>query len=75
MTKRIPVDPEYSCALGYAIYCFCSLEWHVVWIIERLDPGYIRKIRGKTTARDFSNNLKGRIKNYSLPAGGAWKRQ
>jgi hypothetical protein len=58
--RRISVDPEYACALGYAIYCYCSLEWNVVWIIERLDPGYIRKIQWKT-ANKFSQGLARRI--------------
>jgi hypothetical protein len=60
-TRRIHVDPEYACALGYAVYCFGSLEWNVVWIIERLDPGYIQKIRGKS-ARNISNDLIARTK-------------
>jgi hypothetical protein len=60
MKERIRVDPEYACVLGYAIYCYCSLEWNVVWIIERLDPGYIRKIQWKTASK-FSRDLAGCI--------------
>jgi hypothetical protein len=59
-TRRIPVDPEYAYALGYAIYCFCYLEWEVAWIIERLDPGYIRNNRGKTAGK-FARDLGDRI--------------
>jgi hypothetical protein len=47
---RISVDPEYTCALGYAIYCFSSLEWNVAWIIERLDPGYSGRFSGRQPA-------------------------
>jgi hypothetical protein len=50
-TRRIPVSPEYANALGYAVYCFCYLEWGAIWIIERFDAKYIHKIQKKTAGQ------------------------
>ena len=40
-----PRDPEYVEALGRAVYNFAYLEWAIVNIIERLEPGYPQEIR------------------------------
>jgi hypothetical protein len=36
---RHPLDPEYSQALGEAVYTFSRLEWNAVWICERIKLG------------------------------------
>src|SRR5262245_32095610 len=36
-----PRDPEYVEARGRAVYNFAYLEWAIVNIIERLEPGYV----------------------------------
>jgi hypothetical protein len=41
MKRRLSVDPEYVCALGYAVYAFSYLEWGAVWLAETLKPNYI----------------------------------
>jgi hypothetical protein len=51
------VSPEYANALGYAVYCFCYLEWGAIWIIERFEPKYIHKIQ-KKTAGQVADHLK-----------------
>ena len=57
-TRRIPVSAEYANALGYAVYCFCYLEWGAIWIIERFKPKYVQKIQAqKITARDVAKKL------------------
>ncbi len=57
-TRRIPVSTEYTNALGYAVYCFCHLEWGAIWIIERFKPKYVHKIQvQKITARDVAKQL------------------
>jgi hypothetical protein len=57
-TRRIPVDPKYASALGYAVYCFCYLEWGAILIIERFKPKYVHKIQvQKITARDVAEKL------------------
>jgi len=53
---RIPVEAAYLSALGRATYNFTYLEWGIVWIAERLRPGYANTVRGKTAgdiAKDF----------------------
>jgi hypothetical protein len=53
---RISVDDSYLRSLGRAIYHFQYLEWGVVYLCERLEPGYIHSVKGKTSkmiARDF----------------------
>jgi hypothetical protein len=57
-TRRIPVSPEYANALGYAVYCFCYLEWGAIGIIERFEPKYVNKIQTqKKTAGDVAKDL------------------
>lgn len=38
---RIPTEPGYAELLGQAIYNFAYMEWNIIWIIERLCPGYL----------------------------------
>lgn len=38
---RIPADDAYTAMLGRAIYNFTYYEWVVVYITERLEPGYL----------------------------------
>lgn len=45
---RQPLDPEYSQALGEAVYTFSILEWNVVWICERIKPGALAALSPKT---------------------------
>ena len=56
-TRRITVSPEYANALGYAVYCFCYLEWHAIWIIEWFHPKYIHQLPRKT-AGQVADHLK-----------------
>ena len=41
MNTRIPVDPRYVQAIGEAVYCFAYYEWMVIYIIQRLKPGFV----------------------------------
>ena len=45
---RIPVEQSYLSAVGRATYNFAYLEWGIVWIVEKLRPGYLNKVRGHT---------------------------
>lgn len=45
---RQPLDPEYSQALGEAVYTFSILEWNAVWICERIKPGALAALNPKT---------------------------
>ncbi len=48
---RISVLPDYSSALGLAVYCFASLEWNAVWCCERIHPGSIEGLEDRTAGR------------------------
>lgn len=40
---RIPHEEEYVAALGRAVYGFAYYEWGVVYLIDRLEPGFVRQ--------------------------------
>ena len=44
---RCPVEKEYVKALGLAAYTFASLEWQVVWCMEKIKPESIHKVVGE----------------------------
>lgn len=41
---RSPVKTEYVKAIGLATYTFASLEWQVVWCMEKIKPESIHKV-------------------------------
>jgi hypothetical protein len=45
---RVPVDDEYSKAIGLAMFAFARLEWNAVWCIEKLAPGSIGPVSERT---------------------------
>lgn len=47
----IPVHPDYTSALGLAVYCFARLEWNAVWCCERIEPGSIESLEERTAGR------------------------
>lgn len=47
----VPIDADYTSALGLAVYCFASLEWNAVWCCERIDPGSINGLEDRTAGR------------------------
>lgn len=56
---KIGVDPDYTSALGLAVYAFASLEWNAVWCCERIEPGSIEALSDRTAGRvaDTLRNL------------------
>ncbi|MGN5222925.1 hypothetical protein [Aeromonas veronii] len=40
-TTRIPVNDEYAALVGKAIYVFAYYEWTIIWIIEKLENGFV----------------------------------
>jgi hypothetical protein len=48
---RISVHPDYTSALGLAVYCFASLEWNAVCCCERIEPGSIASLEDRTAGR------------------------
>jgi hypothetical protein len=41
---RSPVKPDYTAALGLAVFAFATCEWQVVWCIEKIRPGSLSKL-------------------------------
>ncbi len=64
-TTRIPVDDKYSALVGKAVYIFAYYEWTIIWIIERLDKGFLSKYhRGNPmTSGDVKMKLQEVINN------------
>jgi hypothetical protein len=48
---RIALDDDYANGVGRAAYVFAILEWNVVWCAERLQPGFLATIRGRTAGQ------------------------
>jgi len=53
-------DTEYLTALGQAVFSYALLEYRVVWILEKLSPGYISNYRAsfRATASKLARDLK-----------------
>lgn len=48
---RIPVDDSYVLLVGRATYHFAYLEWGIVWIGEKLQPGFLQATRSLTVGK------------------------
>lgn len=48
---KIPVDPDYTSALGLAVYAFAGLEWNAIRCCERLEAGSIDALMDRTAGR------------------------
>lgn len=58
---RIPVDREYVHSIDLAMIAFARLEWIVVWWCQKMKPGYINTVNGKTAGqigKDFAAMVK-----------------
>jgi hypothetical protein len=40
-TMRVPVDNQYAMLIGTAVYVFAYYEWTIIWIIEKLESGFV----------------------------------
>jgi hypothetical protein len=40
-TTRIPIDDQYAATLGKAVYAFAYYEWTIIYIIEKLEAGFV----------------------------------
>jgi hypothetical protein len=65
-------EPEYLQALGAAVYVFARVEWNVMYIVERLRPGYLMetnengKLPDQRTPSTIANDLKAALKKNNL---------
>ncbi|MFZ2157229.1 MAG: hypothetical protein WAV72_14065 [Bradyrhizobium sp.] len=57
-------DAEYLTALGQAVFSYALLEYRVIWILEKLSPGYLNTYR--TSFRTTASKLAGDLKAQSV---------
>ena len=60
MSIRIPFDPDYVQLVGTAVYVFSYYEWTIIYVVERLNPGFVSEYsrKRKMTSGAVSNRLK-----------------
>jgi hypothetical protein len=68
-----PCDPQYIEALGLAVHNFAWLEYHVIWVIEELEPNYWEAYASKAKtagalADDFDRVIKEHAKGHAIEA-------
>ena len=73
MTTRVPFDADYVTLLGTAVYLFSYYEWAIIYVVERLEPGfapeYCRKHRRGMTSGDVSKRFMQAVKRYTGDKG------
>ena len=43
MRTRVPFSESYARLVGIAVYLFSYYEWQVIYIVDELAPGFVRK--------------------------------
>ena|SRR6266542_843447 len=66
-STRVPVDDSYAGLVGKAVYVFAYYEWTIIWIIEKLQGGFVMKYsRGRPmTSGDVRKELQSVIDNQT----------
>ena len=41
MNTRVPLDDDYVKLVGRAVYLFSYYEWAIIYVVERLEPGFV----------------------------------
>jgi len=60
-STRILIDDEYAALVGKAVYSFSYYEWSIIWIIEKIQNGYVQLYsRGKPLT---SGNVEKKLKS------------
>lgn len=69
--EKLPADEKYLLALGCAVYRFSNLEWSIIWLLETLDEGFLKrskKVAANTIAKKFGsvlNNVGEKVSNLA----------
>lgn len=73
MQTRVPCDDVYVAFVGKAVYLFSYYEWIVIYITEKLQPGFLAEYcRGHwrgMTAGQVSGRLKIAVEHYAGDKG------
>ena len=66
MKTRVPFDEDYVKLVGKAVYLFSYYEWAVIYIMERLEPGFVAEYSRKTsmTSRVVHSRFKRALEQY-----------
>ena len=67
MNVRVPFDPDYTRLVGTAVYVFSYYEWTIIYIIERLNPGFVSEYSRQK--KMTSGHVKRRIEALSKALG------
>ena len=59
MNTRVPFDDDYVKLVGTAVYLFSYYEWAIIYVVERLEPGFVPEYcrkhrRGMTSGTVFT---------------------
>ena len=49
MKTRVPFNADYVNLVGTAVYLFSYYEWTIIYIIERLKPGFVAEYSREKT--------------------------
>ncbi len=73
MTTRVPFDDDYVKLVGTAVYLFSYYEWAIIYVIERLEPGFVAEYcrghwRGMTSGQVSKRFMKA-VEGYAGDRG------
>ena len=73
MDTRVPFDEDYVKLVGTAIYLFSYYEWAIIYVVERLEPGFVpeccRKHSRGTTSGAVSKRFMHAVERYAGDKG------
>lgn len=62
-STRVPVDDSYAALVGKAVYVFAYYEWTIIYAIDHLQSGFVRKYSrgGSMTSGNVRKELQNTI--------------
>ena len=66
MKIRVPFDENYVSQIGKAVYLFSYYEWTIIYLVEQLQPGFVKKYSREKTMT--SNDILKKFKSALEPA-------
>ena len=60
-STRVPVDDDYVALVGKAVYIFAYYEWSIIWIVELMQPGFVKEY-SRAERPMMSGAVKARLK-------------
>ena len=73
MNTRVPFDDDYVKLVGTAVYLFSYYEWAIIYVVERLEPGFVdeycRKHRSGMTSGTVFTRFMNAVEHYAGDKG------